>query len=55
MATSSFTKKFSIEKATAHKFVETLTKRGTSREKKKFNSNFKHINDSELILKLLEK
>lgn len=55
MATSSFTKEFFIEENATRNFVETLTNRGVKKERKKFDSKFRHIKDCEMILNILSK
>ena len=50
MATSSFTKKFNLDKTAARRFIKTLTEENTTVKEKKFNSKFEHVKDSKLVL-----
>lgn len=52
MATSSFTKKFSVKKASSRKFADTLSSREKPAKKQLgFNSNFKHMYEVSSALK----
>lgn len=54
MATSSFTKKYSLDKTAARRFIKTLTEETTVKEKN-FDSKFKHVEDSKLVLNALSR